>query len=76
MGADILHRNRAAWKSFDVEASNDELVFVSLFHAFSLSSDQLEWAIKSPPHKEHPKETRCLASTGLLQSSNAGLVLH
>ena len=54
----------------------DKFVFVSLFRAFSLSSDQLEWAIKSPSHKEQPKETRCLASTGLPQFSNAGLVLH
>ena len=46
---------------------------VSLFRAFSLSSDPLERAIKSPSHKEQPKETRRrLASTGLLQGSNAG----
>ena len=74
MGADIrpwtrLHGNHSTSKY-------DELVFLSLFHAFSLSSDQLEWAIKSPPHKEQPKKTRCLASTGLLLGSNAGLVLH
>ena len=51
----------------------DELVFVSLFRAFSLSSDPLERAIKSPSHKEQPKKTKRLASTGLLQGSNAGL---
>ena len=54
----------------------DELVFVSKFRAFSLSSDQLECAINSPPHKEQPKETRWLTSTGLLQGCNAGLVRH
>ena len=52
-GADIrprtrLHGNHSTSKY-------DELVFVSLFRAFSLSSDQLEWAIKSAPHKERPR---------------------
>ena len=68
-GADIrprtrLHGNHSTSKY-------DELVFVSLFRAFSLSSDPLERAIKSPSHKEQPKETSWLASTGLLQGSNA-----
>ena len=73
-GADIRPRTRLCGNHS--MSKYDKLVFVSLFRTFSLSIDQLEWAIKSPPHKEQPKETRCLASTGLPQGSNAGLVLH
>ena len=68
--------NKAAWKSFDVEVWWACLHFIVRFRAFSLSSDQLEWATKVQHKKKQPKETRWLASTGLLQGSNAGLVRH
>ena len=70
------YRPRTRLHGNHLTSKYEELVFVSLFRPFSLPSDQLEWAIKSPPHKEQPKETICLASTGLLQGSNAGLAQH
>ena len=70
-GADIRPRTRLPGNHST--SKFDKLVFVSLFRAFSLSSVPLERAKKSPSHKEQPKETRRLASTGLLQGSNAGV---
>ena len=70
-GADIRPRTRFHGNLSTLKY--DELVFIILFHAFSLSSDPLERAIKSPSHEEQPKETRHFASTGLLQGSNAGV---
>ena len=70
-GADIRPRTRFHGNLSTLKY--DELVFIILFRAFSLSSDPLERAIKSPSHEEQPKETRHFASTGLLQGSNAGV---
>ena len=69
-GADIRPRTRLHGNH--LTAKYDELFFISLLCACSPLGEPLERAIKSPPHKEQPKETRYSASTGLLQGSNAG----